>query len=734
MGTSLSTENRNWDKILSLKKQLLNVTMISIFIMAMPGFLASFYQTYQNGFQTFMILHWAIFFCFLGTIGFSRFFSDKLKLITILTFWIIIGVTGLFSLELMPFIVPILLCVSFLGTLILGTCFGFLGIGFTLLTSIMAHMHFHYQWIGYQYTLNYCQFSHSAWFYAIVCIILLGGVLVFFLGKLQREFFETIQKLNINHNRLVDSERQLKESKLQNIHLSENMLDLFEHMLDAFALHELILDDNNQPKDYRFLLVNPAFETMTGLKSEQLIGKTILEVFPKTEFYWIQTYGKVALTGSPIKFENYSQELNRYFEVKAYCPASGQFACIFQDITRRKKAEDERKDLENQLRQSHKMEALGTLAGGLAHDFNNYLMPVMGYTEMLLEDYSDNNDIQSSLNEILKAAKRGKQLAEQVLTFSRRANHQFIPINLETIILETLPMLRASIPRSIDIVDHIETHDQMIMGDPVQFQQVILNLCNNAYHAIEKDNGRIIISLKVETVNKKILLWNGDQLPEGEYLRLKIEDNGHGIDTETQEKIFDPYFTTKEKGRGTGLGLSVVLGIINRFNGSIKLTSAIGKGTRFDIYFPLITETIKAQHDNNDNNSFEVGVENILLVDDEPSILDVEKKMLTRLGYNVITCLNGIEAKKIFKDNPDFFDLVITDLSMPGLAGDQLAEQLTLIRPDINVILFTGYSEEQSFVSTQTSIKAMLTKPILKKELARVIRKVIDNHKCDDES
>jgi PAS domain S-box-containing protein len=499
--------------------------------------------------------------------------------------------------------------------------------------------------------------------------------------------------------------------------------DLFNNMIDAFAIHELIFDENEQPKDYRFLLVNPAFEKMTGQTKEDLIGKTVREVLPETEQYWIDTYGQVALTGKPIRFEHYTKDLDS-FEVCAYRPKAGQLACIFQNITRRKKAEAEQQELENQLRQSHKLEALGTLAGGVAHDFNNLLMPIMGYTEMLLDDFSEDADAASSLSEIFKAASRAKKLAEQILTFSRLSKMTFIPVDVEKTITETIPLLRATIPKMIEIKVNIETKGHKVMGDPTQLQQIIMNLCTNAYHAIDNNNGVISISLYKKYVDE-FLQWNGEHLASGEYLVLSIADNGHGIDAETQERIFDPYFTTKEKGKGTGLGLSMVLGIVKRFKGGISLKSTIGKGTCFDILLPLLQAETDSKEKNN-KMTISKGSERILLVDDEESILEIETKMLNRLGYSVSACLNSMDAKTYFEESPDSFDLIITDLSMPQMSGDKLALELTQIRPDIPVIICTGYSEQETELSDKPGVRATLTKPILKKELARTIRQVLN--------
>ena len=263
---------------------------------------------------------------------------------------------------------------------------------------------------------------------------------------------------------------------------------------------------------------------------------------------------------------------------------SGQSACIFQNIN---KATSEQQEQESILQQSQKMEALETLAGGVAHDFNNLLMPIMGYAEMMLDDFPHDSDVAASLNEILNSTSRAKKLAEQILTFSRRSKMKFEPVDLESIIVETIPHLRTMIPQSIEIKHNIKTNGEKVLGDESQFQQVIMNLCTNASHAIDKEDGFISIALEKQYM-EEFIQWNGEHLPSGQYLVLSIEDNGHGIDEKTQARIFDPYFTTKEKGKGTGLGLSMVLGIIKRCNGGISLKSTTGKGTYFYIYLPVV--------------------------------------------------------------------------------------------------------------------------------------------------
>ena len=607
--------------------------------------------------------------------------------------------------------IDIIYCIAFLLYLMLGILSKVLSFRIRFYSIIIIWC---IVFIGVIFDTIYIYSSQTGLFFAG---LVLAGVLLFAIKKMQTTYPIAIEILEKQNKDISISKLRQKESEMQYI-------DLFNNMLDAFAIHELIFDTNNNPKDYRFLLVNPAFESMIGLKGKEIIGKTVREIFPETEQYWINIYGQVALTGEAIRFEHFAKELNSYFEVCAYRPAPGQFACIFQNITRRKKAESEQQELENQLRQSHKMEALGTLAGGVAHDFNNLLMPIMGYTEMMLDDFSNNQEAVSSLSEILKAATRAKNLAEQILTFSRRSKPQYTNVDFEKIIDETIPLLRSIIPKSIEIRQDIEKNGHVVQGDPSQFQQIIMNLCTNAYHAIDQENGFISISLYKRHMDE-FQQWNGEHVPSGQYLILSISDNGKGIDSETQERIFDPYFTTKEKGKGTGLGLSMVLGIVNRFNGGISLKSEIGIGTCFEIYLPVF-QAENHTEENFNKTPIVTGSERILLVDDEAAILEIEKKMLQRMGYSVTACINSLDAKACFEKSPDSFDLVISDLTMPNKSGDKLALELTQIRPDIPVIICTGYSEQETDLSHKPGVRASLTKPILKKELACTIRRVLN--------
>ena len=507
----------------------------------------------------------------------------------------------------------------------------------------------------------------------------------------------------------------------------QNYRTLFQEMLDGFALHEIICDCEGRPVDYRFLAVNPAFEKMTGLKAADVIGRTVLEILPSTESCWIETYGRVALTGDSIHFENYSSDFQKHFEISAFRPAPNQFAYSFADITDRKKAEQERLLLTDRLRQAQKMEAIGTLAGGIAHDFNNILSAILGYAEMAREDCLSGSVRLRDLDQVIQAGDRAKDLVKQILAFSRQAEAQKIPMRPFAIVKESIKLLRSSIPTTIDIQQAIEPQTDLILADSIQIHQIIMNLCTNAYHAMEETGGTLSVSLKNGFLSQQDLVTVSHVKP-GKFVQLSIRDTGPGVTAGIQKRMFDPYFTTKDTGKGTGLGLAIVHGIVNSYGGFISCQSEIGVGTVFEISLPAITETVIPEKVEIKLTS--VGTERILLIDDESMLVEMSQAMLERLGYDVTVRMNSIEALTTFKNQPDAFDLVITDQTMPGMTGIDLARRMLQIRPNLPIILCTGYSNMISEEKIKSiGIKGFALKPMAKKEIANLIRQILDEGK-----
>lgn len=384
----------------------------------------------------------------------------------------------------------------------------------------------------------------------------------------------------------------------------------------------------------------------------------------------------------------------------------------------------ERKIIENQLQQAQKVESIGVLAGGIAHDFNNILFPIVGMSELLMMGVSADSREFHRAEEIHKAAMRGSDLVKQILNFSRQSDMQLIPVSLQQILKETLQFLRSSIPANIVLQQNIQKSCPPVKADPIRIHQLIMNLITNASHAVEPEDGEISIVLdQVELSLDDVVESSG---APGTYVCLEISDSGCGMDRETLEKIFDPYFTTKKQGKGTGLGLFVVYGIVKEFKGILRVHSEPFQGTSFKIFLPAITELTESVS-GAAADEYLTGTEHILLVDDEDVVLETEKEMLTSLGYRVTGCRGGRQALDLFQKAPDAFDLVITDLAMPLVTGEQLVEALLSIKPAQPVIVCTGFAARRDGEENgNLGVRGTLSKPIVISELARVVRGVLD--------
>ncbi len=399
----------------------------------------------------------------------------------------------------------------------------------------------------------------------------------------------------------------------------------------------------------------------------------------------------------------------------------------FMNITERKKATEEKKTLETQLQQAQKMETIGTLAGGIAHDFNNILFPIVGFTEMMLDNAPEGSDLRDSLNEVLTASLRASDLVQQILTFSRQTEKELKPLKTHMVIGEVLRLMRASLPTTISIKQDIDKNCGMVLADPTQVQQIAMNLITNAYHSMEEGGGTLTITLS--EVNLTVEDLSEFNLNPGRFLLFSVSDTGHGIKKHILERIFEPYFTTKDKEKGTGLGLSVVHGIIKSYKGDIRVNSEPDKGTVFNVYLPII-QSKKEVIEIENHFPLQGGNEHILLVDDEEQILKMEKQMLERLGYQVTTRTSSIEALEAFRALSDKFDIVITDMTMPNMTGEMLAYELKQIRKKLPVILCTGFSEKITKEKAEAlGIDGFLMKPIVKSELSQKVRAALDSKK-----
>ena len=381
--------------------------------------------------------------------------------------------------------------------------------------------------------------------------------------------------------------------------------------------------------------------------------------------------------------------------------------------------------LESQLHQAQKMEAIGSLAGGIAHDFNNILFAIIGFTELSMNDLPKGSNAQENLRKVLKAADRAKDMIQQILTFSRKTEKEKKPISVQSVLKEAVNLLRTSLPSTIEIRQDVDPDCGPVMADPTRIHEIIMNLGNNSCYAMRKKGGVLEITLSQEKIGTEDSKYDPDLHP-GPYLKLIVEDTGHGIAANIMEKIFDPYFTTKNVGDGTGMGLSVVHGIVMDHGGDIRVYSEPGKGTAFHIYLPLI-ETGSVEQEIISAGPVPTGTERILFVDDEEQIVQMVQQILESLGYHVTPRTSSVEAFEAFRAKPDEFDLVITDMTMPNMTGAELAPKLLKIRSDIPIILCTGFSElMDENKANAIGIREYVMKPVIRDKMARTIRKVLD--------
>jgi signal transduction histidine kinase/CheY-like chemotaxis protein len=394
------------------------------------------------------------------------------------------------------------------------------------------------------------------------------------------------------------------------------------------------------------------------------------------------------------------------------------------DTTERKRGAQESERLKNQLRQAQKMESIGTLAGGIAHDFNNILAAILGFTELSLLGAKEGTKLRRNLEGVFQAGKRARNLVKQILEFSRQTNPEMKLFQIKPVVDETLRLMRASLPAIIEIKAEVKS-DANLMGDSTQIHQVLVNLCTNAGHAIGDGAGILTVTVTDIELGTDFAKTHLGIVP-GEFIKMSVTDTGEGIELELLERIFDPYFTTKEKGRGTGMGLAVVHGIVKNHGGTITVESEPGSGATFTVFLPKIRHV--APLDVESENDLPRGDEHILFVDDEEDLADMGKQILESLGYQVSARASSVEALELFKTRSDSFDLVITDMSMPNMNGADLARKILGIRPGIPIILCSGLGERIAEVEAQAlGVSAFVAKPILNADLAKIVRKMLDS-------
>jgi len=483
---------------------------------------------------------------------------------------------------------------------------------------------------------------------------------------------------------------------------------------------------------------NPAIETILGIPANDIIGRSVHHLLHPEDATlvstkWPEWVAEKKGWNNVILRWRHSDGKYRFLESNSVSKLDEDgnligFLGVDRDITDRRLAETEKTKLENLLIQAQKMEAIGTLAGGIAHDFNNILGAIMGYAQLTeMEIPTEQAKAHDHIRQLLAASDRAKNLVSQILAFSRQNKPEKLPVDITNVVKDAFKLLRASLPTNIEIRQHYAPDLGTILADHNQIHQIIFNLCTNSFHAMEENGGLLEIALdSVELTPDEINLYNATR--PGKYIKISVTDTGHGMDPATLNRIFEPYFTTKNIGEGTGLGLATVHGIVEDHGGVIKVYSEPGSGTTFHIFFPCIED--KASQYATTAAALPMGTEKVLFIDDEKVLIDIGEKMLTQLGYTVDCRTSPHEALEAIKANPEKYDLVISDMTMPKMTGDKLAVEILKIRRDLPIILCTGFSHMISHEKALAlGIKDFLMKPLTIADLSQSIRKVLGRDK-----
>ncbi|MGM0404265.1 MAG: hybrid sensor histidine kinase/response regulator, partial [Thermodesulfobacteriota bacterium] len=532
-----------------------------------------------------------------------------------------------------------------------------------------------------------------------------------------------VRGISRNITERMEARKALRESE-------RKYRDILDSIEDGY--YEVDLQGN-----YRFF--NTQFCRLLGCPCDELYGRSYKDIvhedFQKVLF---ETYNYVYRTGKPIK--TFDWKMVRKDGASFFVETSitlrrdehgnpAGFQGILRDVTERIAAQKKGRELEDQLHHAQKMESIGTLAGGIAHDFNNILFPIIGYTELAMKGTPLCSKTYENLEKVLHSANRAKDLIAQILNFSRHSGKQdLLPVLIQPVVGETLKLLQTTVPANIEIRQDIRKETGKVLISPSRIHQVIMNLCTNAFQAMEDcKTGQMHVCLQEIEVADESSPAYGKVTP-GPYIHLSVSDTGCGIEPDLAEKIFEPYFTTKSRGKGTGLGLSVSYGIVKNAGGTILVASEPGSGSRFDVYLPVADESDDELDEDFFSTPAPTGNERILLVDDEQRIVDLQHQVLESLGYHVTAMTGSIKAFELFSRRPEIFDLLLTDQTMPDMTGLELAEKMRRLRPDMPVILCTGYNDKATREkAAKARINALLQKPIAKSDLAVALRKILDN-------
>lgn len=528
-----------------------------------------------------------------------------------------------------------------------------------------------------------------------------------------------------NHEReLQAAEEQIREEQ-------EKFRILFENMIEGYAFCRLVIE-NDQACDWVYLKVNQSFENLTGLKD--VVGRKASEVIPGIHQQTpelLEAYTRVSRTEKPERFEIYVEPLKMWFSVGAFSPEKEYFVSVFDVITERKRAEEERLELERKFQQTQRLESLGVLAGGIAHDFNNILTIILGHCYVLRELGAPESSDKTHVRQIESAASRAADLCRQMLAYAGKSQLVQSKVNLWLLVDEIVKMLRSAIKKNVSISLDLKRDVPGITADSTQIQQIIMNLIINAAEAIGDANGAITLSLAKSAIeaDQPETDFFGTTILPGRYACLTVTDNGCGMEPETQKRIFEPFYTTKFTGRG--LGMSAILGIIKAHNGALQLSSQAGAGTTFKVYLPVqeTHETVEAQPEEAPCASSADRGDTVLLVDDEEALRSIGMALLNAVGFEVLTAANGHEAVELFRQRKDSIDLVMLDLIMPEMGGLEAYRKLRQISANVPVVICSGYSAGEVADAIRDDQHAgFAQKPYTPNDLKKLFQELIKPH------
>jgi PAS domain S-box-containing protein len=525
---------------------------------------------------------------------------------------------------------------------------------------------------------------------------------------------------------IVDiTERKKAEEAL--LESEKKLQSLYNSMTELMVLHEVVYDTSGNPVDYRILDCNPAFTQITGIQRDKAIGALASQLYGSGEAPYLDIYARVTETGEPTQFDTYFTPMKKHFSISVFSPGKGFFATVASDITDRKLVEEEHRKLQEQLQHSQKMEAVGLLAGGVAHDFNNILTAIIGYANITKMKMKNGDPLKSHLDQILKASDRGANLTQSLLAFSRKQLISPKPVDLNIIIRNVQKLLSRVITEDIELKVFLDESNLIIMADSGQMEQVLMNLATNAKDAMPQ-GGALTIKTEKAAIDEEFIKQYGFG-DMGEYALLSVMDTGVGMDEKTRERVFEPFFTTKEVGRGTGLGLAMVYGAIKQNSGYIIASSEPEKGATFNIYLPLIKTMAMKEEASQIVELIRGGTETVLIAEDDESLRELAASVLKEFGYTVIEAKDGLDAVEKFNEHKDKVKLLIFDVIMPKMNGKEAYDEIRKLFPDIKVLFVSGYTSE--LVHKKGIIDSglnFLPKPLLPNQLLKKARAILDEN------